>query len=59
MRLHLCYERLKHISNFSELAYEFETRLAWTETAHFAFASFRKILICDLWAFGGFSFIKN
>ena len=31
MRLHLCYEM----------------RLAWTETAHFAFASFRKF---DLWS---------
>ena len=27
-RLHLCYETLKHVSNFSELTYEFEMRLA-------------------------------
>ena len=49
MRLHLCYETLKRISNFSELAQEFETHLAWTETAHFAFASFRKFwsVICE------------
>ena len=41
-RLHLCYETLKRVSNFSELAKEFETRLASTETAHFSFAYFRK-----------------
>ena len=27
-RLHLCYETLKRVLNYSELAYEFETRLA-------------------------------